>query len=67
MIDDIKYHTQIMKELEQQDALEYFQEAKDMIQKYTGTLAYHNNREQLLCQRYDLAKMLSLYKKEVNK
>jgi hypothetical protein len=67
MIDEIKYHTQIMKELEHQEALQYFQEAKDIIQKYTGTLAHHNNREKLLCERYDLAKLLSLYKKEVKK
>ena len=67
MTDEIKYHTKIMKELADQDALQYFQEAKDIIQKYTGTLANHNNREQLLCERYDLAKLLSLYKKEIKK
>lgn len=63
-IDEITKHSEVMKKLNKinPDALEYFNEAKDLIQKYTGSLKNHDKREELLCIRYELAKQLALYK-----
>jgi hypothetical protein len=68
MVDTINEFVKISRELSQKyknlDAITEMQEAEQIIKNYTGTLAHHKNREEMILERYNIAKQMIEYKQK---
>ncbi len=67
MLNEIIEFSNVMKRLKDIELIRNFEDANKLLQKYTGTLANHDNRTELLVKRYQLAEQMALYKQEVKK